>query len=218
MEFLEWLQENNLISVATLIIGSLLGFFFGQAERLLRRRGEKKRVYGKALSELLSARIEVLAFKKLDAAYDDVGMSEMHQIGAKEAMTGGGAYGVARERFNDALEQVAELNPILAVKLRRSDWTGYYLQVLRGLNVLNPEAAEGVLQHERSLTDLDIDDIEVASLTLARKHGILTWVRCKMYFRKSNDPLGEIPAPIQEIIGSLSSEVGRIEAEMVGKD
>jgi hypothetical protein len=121
MEFLEWLQENNLISVTTLIIGSLLGFFFGQAERLLRRRGEKKRAYGKALSELLSARIEVFALKKLDAAYDDIGMSKRHQVGAKEAIAGERAYGLSRERFNKALEQVAELNPILAVKLRRSD-------------------------------------------------------------------------------------------------
>jgi small-conductance mechanosensitive channel len=90
--------------------------------------------------------------------------------------------------------------------------------VLRGLNVLNPEAAEGALQHEKSLTDLDIDDIEAASLTLARKHSVLTWIRCKFYFWQSNGPLDEIPTPVQEIMGSLSSEAGSIEAEMVGKD
>lgn len=152
--------------MVTLIIGSLLGFFFGQAERLLKSRGERRGIYGKALSALLDARVEVIALRKLDSVYDDNDLPAKLRAGAKGAIAEKGAYGKPRERYSKALERVAELDPILAIRLRRSDWIGYYLQVLRVMNVLEYDAIEQVVEQEGNLAKLSIRDLESPALTV----------------------------------------------------
>jgi hypothetical protein len=184
------------------VLALVLGWALNEMGASLRLRREDRRAFGPLLTDLLEMRHRLfgldtaLALLRPRLPVPPEALPLLRQL-VQKLVPEAPRY---RERFEDAVAQVARVNPILAFRLRGQPLALRVLSELRGIAGVDPAAS--LVWHrivEPGFLDLLKANLEELILEVARAHGWWTWFRA---WRRLKKPM-ELPRGEKERISAF---------------
>lgn len=164
------------IAVATVAI--VIGWLLNEVTRFLKSRAADKRKVGRVLAEFLELRFRLIAFpRKYRELLAEAGLSgpmliqvqryfEQNFLPDSENL---------RKRYHHALNQLSEVDPYLAYKLRSKDWGPKLISWFDAAIQQDEDAPEEFSDFGSDLLEHAEESFDQVALRLARKHGPWTW-------------------------------------------
>jgi hypothetical protein len=185
------------------IVAVFLGWFLNEVSHWLRLRGEQRKPLARAIADLLEIRHTIRGVSTILAEMKrhfpiapdaELALRKLLEEFIPETES-------LQKRYNEAVNLVAEVDPILAFRLRSRDEFTPFLRKVRpwfeSENVTKPH----VLQMEDKLSQMFLKILEELILELAKAHGLKTLWRTRKQLSKPVDiskEIGEFLALIQE--------------------
>ena len=199
---------------ATLLAGSAIAVLAREIGNTIAGRRESRKPVGRALSELLEMRHQVLgvraAMEELQAQFPQL---DGHWPVIRAAIVELSAQFCSdqqalRNRYNVAVDAVAEVNPVLAFQLRAKDtFPGAIQWVSQSAaqnTILSPVSGE----ISTILTNLFEGELDKLARDLAWRHGLLTYFRTRRALRRKP----KMPREAQEFLAVMKARVAELES------
>jgi hypothetical protein len=180
------------------VLTLVAGWFLNELSYLVRLRREERKPFAKAIADLLEIRHRI---RGASAAIAEVKKHFLVPADAELAVRRFLQDFILqteplRERYNEAVDLIASVDPILAFRLRSKDEFPSYLQKLRPLLDNDNQMKAFVTQIEDKLSSAFVDHLEESMMELAKAHGVNTWWRLRKRFARRE----EMPTVFDEIL------------------
>ncbi len=196
METKDWLP---LIGV---IVGAVLGWFLNQLGQWMNGRRDEKKAIARAISNLLEIRHHLLAFPKAtEVLSEHFGLPREHHTLFKVALSQlFPPDSDLSKRYSDAVNLVADQNPILGFRLRSQDRVIPLLDNLRKIALNDPNAIKAMPALEQELLGQLTPLLDKLLRELASAHGVITSFAVRRQLKREM----ELPA---DLLASLKARL-----------
>lgn len=186
-----WLMTREQLSA---VLALFIGWLLSELSHRLHQRSEERKPLARAIADLLEIRHRTRAVtvvlgelkKRFSVPPDAEGViRKMVQDCIPQTE-------VLRDRYNEAVDLIAGVDPILAFRLRSKDEFTPLLQKFRALLAADQSGKSLALQIEEKLCTIFLKNLEEVTVELARAHGLRTWWRIRRRFAKPEDISREV--------------------------
>jgi hypothetical protein len=196
------------------VVGVLLGWLLNEFSFSFRVRREDKSAFASALTELLELRHRAFAIRKIQelfrAQLPVPPEAQLALTGAIEALLPN--FQDLAKRYNQAVDSVAAIDPMLAFRLRSQDFIPSLLRTLRGLATSDRNAAEVWPEIENEMNNLLNPLFDEFLVELARRHSLRSRFAVRRYLRK----LDKSPEELEQFIKKALELMGTTPPVMAG--
>ena len=192
------MNNSTYIAIGTLVLGWLLS----EGSQYLRNRSSRLKATNKALSELLEIRHRVFASQAtLNLICEKFNLGPIPRNQIRGIMpTPLKVDETLRQRFNDAVSEIANYDPFLAYRLRGKDILGS-IETYFTSQEIDDERYHEISDYQLELLGKDLLPVlDEIILEVAKYLSIISWWRAKQLLSKK----AEIPEEYVKILGSLN--------------
>lgn len=199
------------IAVATAAV--VVGWLLNEVTRFLKSRAADKRKVGRVLADFLELRRRLIAFPRryrswlAEAGLSGPVMIQVQRYVQKKFLPDSESL---RKRYHSALNQLSEVDPYLAYKLRSKDWGPKLINWFEAAIQQDEDARKEFSDFGSDMLEHAEESFDKVALRLARKHSPLTWWQVRRELNR--DP--EIP---EDLEAYLDRARDLIERELEGK-
>lgn len=196
-------MEGAIAGIVGVLVGVAVTWGLNQMSALLRDRQERRKPIGRALADLLELRMQAFAlrrFLQLCVAEYKLPHDALTEDSALAALTGPGLLlGDTEEltkRYNAAVDLVAEVDPVLAFRMRSKDRLPWFLAQMQAMLPRDVLTAHGLPNLPEEIGSELEDQFDEFVLELARLH---SWRAARQVKRRLQLPV-EIPPELREML------------------